>query len=263
MSIDLFGGISEDCRESVKINIEGLSSLKSLHLGFNSTEMYLSIRNLSSLNFLSLWINGTIDENIITQILDHVQHIKQLFLEGKFSHFKLDNLVNLKMLSLVGSLNEDFNYELFKNLCYQLKDLKIYLENIDDKIFFKLFDGHNFCNLQNFSIKKYNMKTLKKVFINRFPMLQQLFVANCNIEEIEHDAFSNLKDLYCLDLSENRLKFIEKDTFLNLNKLEILDLSKNELKNVDADLIGARNDIVEILFEENSFATFNFYWFRN
>ena len=52
-----------------------------------------------------------------------------------------------------------------------------------------------------------------------------------------------MKQLECLDLSQNRLKFIEKDTFLSLKNLKILDLSKNELTNLKAKFIGARNSI--------------------
>ena len=261
-TIGLLNGNSENRRESVKIKIEGLSSLKNLHLGKNSTEMYFSLRNLCSLKYLTLWISCTIDDDIITNLMSQVKHIEHLFLHGSFSYFNLDNLSNLKELSLVGTINENFNYELFKNLCNQLDAIYICLNKFDDKTFLKLFDGHNFSKLQNFVIRKYNIKILKKEFINRFPKLRQLFISECNLEEIELDAFSNSQQLFCLDLSQNRLKFIEKNMFLNLMNLEVLDLSKNELKNLDKEIIGITRFLnVDIILENNDFATFNCYWF--
>jgi hypothetical protein len=259
--IDLANENNGNRRESVKINIEGLPSLRLLHLGANSTQMSFSIRNLISLKYLSLSINCTIDENILTQLLDQVQHIEQLFLNSinyKFSHFSLDRLVNLKKLSLLGGINESFNFEFFKNLCNQLEEIYITIPNIDDKTFVKLFDGHNFSNLQSFVITKYNIKTLKKEFINRFPMLRKLFILDCNIEEIEHDAFSNSKQLYCLDLSHNRLKFIQKDTFSDLKNLKILDLSINELRNLDIEFIGVKN-YVKMYLDNKGYETFYHY----
>ena len=118
---------SKDRRKSVKINLEGLNSLRNLHLGANSVEVSFSIKNLNSLEFLSLMISCPIDENILTQVLDQVPHIKILFLRGNFSHFNLDHLFNLDVLSLVGTINESFNIDLFKNLCNQLTILKFKL----------------------------------------------------------------------------------------------------------------------------------------
>lgn len=253
--IGLFIGNCEHRRESLSINIEGLSSLKFLHLGEDSNEIYLSLSNLKSLTNLSLSISCTIDENIITNLLDILQRIERLHLHGNLSYFNLDYLVNLKYLALFGTLNESFNYELFKYLCNQLETLNIELTNIDEK---KLFYGHSFSNLKSFSIVKCNIKRLKKEFVDSFPMLQQLFILDCNLEEIEHDVFANLKQLNILDLSINQLKFIEKDTFLNLKNLEKLDLSNNGLTNLDAEFIGVRNS-VKILLESEDFETINRY----
>ena len=260
--IDLFNGGVEVRKESVKINIEGLSSLKRLHLGLNSAEIDFSIRNLNSLIILSLFIGCTIDQNILTKLLDQLKHIRQLFLVGSFSYFNLDYLVNLEVLSLYGPINESFNIELLKNLCNQIMVLKIITLKIEDKTFYKLFDGLTFPNLKAITIQNCNLKVLKKEFINRFPILRKLFILNCNLEVIEQDAFSNLKQLYCLDFSSNHIKFIEKDTFSNLNNLKILDLSLNGLTNLDAEYIGVRNS-VKVFLENKKNETFIRYWFKD
>ena len=164
------------------------------------------------------------------------------------------------MLSLNGTINESFNIELFKNISKQIRVLKIDLTNIDDKTFIKLFDGHDFSNLDTFPIIKCNLNILKKEFIRRFPMLRKLFIIGCNFEVIEHGTFSNLKQLNCLDLSQNKLKFIEKDTFSNLEKLKTLDLSKNELTTyLDREFIGVSYS-VEIRLENKNLETFKHYW---
>ena len=69
-------------------------------------------------------------------------------------------------------------------------------------------------------------------------MLRKLSMVDCNLEEIEPGAFSNMTQISCLNLSQNRLKFIEKNTFSNLNKLQIFDLSMNKLRDLDTEFIG-------------------------
>jgi len=202
---------NENPKESLNFNIEGLSSLQGLSLITDSTEMQLSLRNLKSLRILDVIIIRTIDDNFITRVLDQVQHLEELDLHANYSYFNLGSFVNLKLLSLVGSINEDFNYDLFKNICYQLEEVNIYLTaDFDEK---KLFDGCTFSNLKTLAIRKSNIKRLNKEFFYRFPFLTQLFILECNVEEIEPDSFVNLKELTCLDFTLNRLKYIEKDTF--------------------------------------------------
>ena len=261
-TIDLHNGDCEDQKEPTKINIEGLFSLERLHVVVSSKEMCFSMRNLNSLNMLSLLVNCAIDEAIITNISEQVPHIEQLFLRGHFSYFNLDHLVNLKVLSLVGTINESFNINLIKSLCNQLTVLKIRLTKIEDKTFFKLFDGHLFPYLVAFSIIKCNLKRIKREFIKQFPMIKTLFIIDCNLEVIEKNAFPNLEHLHCLDLSQNRLKFIEENTFSNLENLLTIDLSHNQLTNLDAEFIGVGNS-TEILLENKNFDTFNRFWFKH
>ena len=136
-------------------------------MGFKTDKADFSIKKLPSLTNLSFSIAGTIDEDILTRLLDQLPHIQRLCLHGNFSYFNLDNLVNLKVLSLDGFTYTIFNYELFKNLCSQLENINIRLNNINEKEFFKLFDGYNFPYLVNLTIEHLKMKRLKKKFINR------------------------------------------------------------------------------------------------
>ena len=137
--IDLFNRYDAYRRESIQINIEGLTSLEKLKLAVFTSEIDLSINNLPSLRKLFLSLSGTINENILTRLLDQIPHIKELYLDGKLSYFNLDNFVNLRVLSLGGIINENFNFELFKNLCFQLECIIITFVNNDEKTFSKLF----------------------------------------------------------------------------------------------------------------------------
>ena len=167
----------------------------------NSAEVDISFKNLNSLRHLYVNIKSKIDENIMKRIFDQVPTIEELYLHGNISYINLDSLVNLRELSIAGTIDtENFNFELLKNLCKQLEKLKIVLANLDEKSFFKLFDGSNFPYLVYFVLRFFNVKRLKKEYINRFPMLKQLYIVDCSIEVIENDSFSNLEQLCWLNL---------------------------------------------------------------
>ena len=200
----------------------------------------------------------TIDQEIIKRLLHQVPYIEELILGGNFSNFNLDYLANLRSLYISGYIKENFNVDLFKNLCNQLETLQFDLFKVDKKILFKLFDGHYFPNLLSLALRNCNnLERLEKEFFNRFrfPILRRLFIMNCNLEVIEKDAFSNIKNLEIVDLSGNKIKFIEKNTFSYLKNLKVLDLSGNGLTNLDGKFIGVRNS-VEIFQENKNMETF-------
>ena len=225
----------------MKFNIEGLSSLKKLQFeSVKRSKIDFSIKNLPSLTEMCLSIfDTTIDEKIVTRLLDQAPHIKELFLSSSLSYFNLDNFVNLRKLLLNGLLDENFNLELFKNLCNRLENIEIIVTNIDEKAAFKLFDGYNFPYLVDLTINYISdMKRLTKRFMNGFSTLRKLAISGGKIEVIEHDAFSNMQQLTSLVLSYNRIRFIYKNTFSNLKNLETLNLYGNKLRNFDPEFVG-------------------------
>ena len=230
----------------VEYSIEGLSSLKTLHLGANSAEFHFSIRNLPSLIKLSFHSYSpftTIDENFVKRLLDQVPHIQELFLEGKLSYFNLDSLVNLKQLSLHGFKLENFNFELFKNLCNQLESLKIGISEIDQEDFFKLFVGYNFPFLQELTLIFQNVKRLTKEFLNRLPKPKKLSLYECEIEVIESDSFSNMQQLTSLDLRQNQIEIIKKNAFSNLKNLKTLNLRDNIMRKCNRKFVGLEKSV--------------------
>ena len=251
----IFSSITDINGDYLKFNIEGLCSLRKLNL--ESNRRHISIKNLPLLTNLSLSFPCSdknfklIDEDFIFSILNQVPHIQELHLEGKLSYFKLDNLVNLKVLSLSGRIDEEFNFELFKNLCKQLESIKISFY-IDEKTLFKLFNRYKFPYLVDLTIESLNIKRLKKEFINRLSKPKRLNINECEIEIIEHDSFLNMQQLTSLNLSNNRIWHIEKNAFSNLKNLQTLDLSYNNFKKFNRNFIGLGNS-VELKIEYKDF----------
>ena len=242
---------------SDEIELDGLLSLQYLHLSLNSLERF-SARNLPSLKYFILDCQQ-LNNSQSTQIFVHLSNIVELEIKGIFSDINMDDLTNLEKLSISGKIEIDFNFDLFKNLCNRLKDLSICKINIDDEKLAKLFQSHNFPNLEKFKLAYCEITKLEKNQFKGFPTLQFLTIinpyenSNKQLRVIENGAFSNLTNLVSLNLhgnsietigqrqlsglinlntlvlSFNRIECIEDYTFSDLNNLKKLDLSDNNL----------------------------------
>lgn len=253
-TLDLNDRNDADWRESVNINLEGLNSLKKLHLKANTAQVYFSIKNFPSLTNFSLSISGTIDDNIAIKLCEQLPHIEELNLKGNLSYFNFDSLFNLRVLELSGTIDETtFNFELFKNLCNQLEDIQIRLANIDENTFIKLFVDYTFPCLEEFTLNFLQIKRLTKEFLNSFPMLKRLNIFDCNIKVIGHDSFSNLEQLCFLDLSNNHIEIIGIDVFSSLKNLQKVNLSDNNLFVFDPKTIGLRQSAILEIENHNLF----------
>lgn len=213
----------------------------------SSTETSFSITNLNSLKSLNLEFSNTdtLNENI-TQLMNSFQSIEELIIDGNLSNFNLDNLVNLKSLSLRGNINDNFNLEIFKKLCKQLNYLNFnFTKNMDVLTLYKLFDGYNFSNLKVINFFDCYVR-VDKNFIgkNRFPMLRELYFQACALELNELDVFSNLKQLVCLNLSGSLINLsVNSSNLKSLNHLQPLVLNDNEITIQDPELIGLEKSV--------------------
>ena len=257
-------GISNCKIEEMKI--ENLSSLNSLNCYFGSVER-ISLKNLFALNELTINAKRYVNSDFLEMIINDCSNIESLSLDGSLSKFNLDKLQKLKKLKLNGNLMDNFDFDIFKNLCHQLTDLKILCNNIDNEMLFKMFNDLQFLKLSFFSISSDKITRLDKNLFDRFPMLTYLsiFVSeNLQIDSetfsslkrltvlnisyyysfgsLENKYFSELSNLRCLTLYSNHIKVIEENAFSNLKKLEILDLSFNQIENLSPQaFFGLRN----------------------
>lgn len=109
---------------------------------------------------------------------------------------------------------------------------------------FKLFDGHQFSNLSFLRIINFDIKTLKKKLLDQFPMIKNLFINYCNLEKIEDNALSRLKQLVYLDLSNNCIKDLDKKVFSELTNLQYLILNDNSLENIEKNMFSNRKNLL-------------------
>ena len=207
-----------------------------MFLEVNSDKAYISIRKLCSLKQLGLSSTpGILGERLITDFIDVLPNIEILHLHGKIiPYLNLDKIINLKQLLLNGDINEDFNFELFKNFYNKLEFLIINITNIDYESLLKLLGTHQFSNLDYLHISKFNIKRIEKKFIDRFPKLKVLRMIECNLEIIEDYAFSNLKQLVGLDLTKNNFEKLGRNTLSQLINLKNFSMCDNRLQSIDS-----------------------------
>ena len=217
-----------------RVNLEGLSSLKSLSLSLKSIEGNL-FGNLNSLKQLTLHIESEINKDMLTKMFEICPNIEELCLYGKFSNINFDSFVNLKNFELRGEILEGFNFDVFKNICNQLEKLEIEFYEMNDEIISKLLYGHNFPNLFSLDISYSKITRLEKILFDGFPMLKSLNISyNKELKKIDKDAFSNLKNLKKLTIeSSYKLSELQPELFSNLGNLEELDLALMKLTHFD------------------------------
>ena len=234
-----------------QVKIECLSTLISLSLRLESIEEF-SFANMYSLRDLTLYIESEINNDSLTKLFEAFPHIEELFLDGKFSNINLDSFFYLKKLTFSGNLLNDFNFDVFKNICNKLEKLSIGFDNINNKSIYKLLYGHHFSNLLGLVIRSSKITRLGNIF-DGFPMLQSLIVyQSTQLKMIDKYAFSNLKNLKKLELSFNReLSEINPNLFSSLENLEELNLGNNKLRNFDLKIMDYIVNIKEINLNGN------------
>ena len=193
-----------------------------------------------------------IDSKIQSQLLDYLPSIQYLALDGDLSYFSLDGLVNLKSLSLDGRIENDFNFDIFKNICNQLEQLSINLKINYKSALDRMLCGHVFSCLITLSICNNFITKLDKKLFEGFPMLQSLTISdNRLLQKIENDAFSDLKQLISLDLSNNLIKTLSNQNFSGLEKLKYLNMNRNVLESVEENVFSGLKNLTVLNLTDN------------
>ena len=162
-----------------RATIDGFSSLKSLSLRLVSIEG-CSFTNLNSLRNVGLDVKSEINNEMLTKLFEMCPNIEELYLTGDFANISFDRFFNLKRLKLCGNLLDDFNFDVFKTICFQLEELSIKIKNMDDESIAKLLCGHNFPSLLSLKVSKSKITRLEKKLLDGFPMIQilKVFIEN-------------------------------------------------------------------------------------
>lgn len=91
----------------------------------------------------------------------------------------------------------------------------------------------NITTLKVLKISNYVLNKLDNWMFSRMSQLEELYLKNANISEIEHNSFLNLDNLKVLDLSQNKLKFFNVRSQTTLPELRELHLNSNPLEKVE------------------------------
>lgn len=200
-------------------DFEGLISLESLNIGVTSLEA-CSFKNLTSLKTVHLGLKSPINFDIQAKLFDYLPNIERLSLDGIFGDLNLENLYSLKILSLSGTLNDNFNFDLFKNICNQLEALDIRYD-LSNETMFKLLNDHIFTNLTSLKIEDSKITRIEKKLFEGFPILENLRIYyNSEIKIIDRDSFSGLKKLVHLSMRSNGTETIEQENLFGLENLQ-------------------------------------------
>lgn len=199
---------------------------------------------MSSLKLFDLVIPRMNEDNT-TRIFDQLQNIQDLKLSGNLYYFNLDSFVNLNLKSILlcGNICDGFNLNLFKNISNQLDEVSLFIPEIKYEEIIKMFNGHNFTNLHTLIISRCKVRKIEKKFMDQFPNLRKFCMVDCKVEKIEDNAFSNLKELTVLDLSQNLLESIYKRDFSELVNLEYFVMIKNRLKIMEEGIFSHMENI--------------------
>lgn len=95
-----------------------------------------------------------------------------------------------------------------------------------------------------------NIPVLKKNSISDIEDLDELTIENCNLKEIQAEAFKNLPALRKLSLKSNQLEEINEGIFNHL-EVSMLDLSNNRITNVEASAMNNMPNLLNINLADN------------
>ena len=125
---------------------------------------------------------------------------------NKLKFSKVDESLIISFVSKQESFDSDFIYHLFK----QINKLMISGANNDNIV--KLLSDKDFPNLKELEISLCDISRIEsKMFNGSFPMLQTLAIYfNKYLEKIDHDAFSNLKQLTRLSVFFIKYTVVQK-----------------------------------------------------
>lgn len=231
---------------------------------------YIIIDSLCSLDFLSLqpysvkeislkylyalkqvYLHSDEIINIQTDLFEHLPNINYFYyfndsMKIEFEKFK--KRIDVYRISFIKDLNFDFFIKHFSNQIEKSRIMYFNSENIT-----KQLSKYHFPNLIRLEITSCDITRIeKKLFDGPQSMIQLLDInSNSDLEIIDHDAFSNMKQLVSLDLSFNNIESLDRRLFSGLINLESLKLNHNRLKSLDENIFSNLKNLKELCLRNN------------
>lgn len=216
-------GITNSSANLDHIIIDGLWSLKHLRVDVNSVKDVL-LKQLYGLEQLELITKESV--NLEPDLFDNLPNIEKLRYHNGLMTLefdKFDKRVNVRNVCFAKDANFGFLIGSFRNRIAKLLIKEFDIANLN-----MLFGDYEFPTLLslNISLCKTLTRIEKPMFMDSLPSLRTLDISkNCRLEEIEFDAFSNLKQLVSLTLRENFIKNLNKNYFYGLDNLKEFNFS--------------------------------------
>ena len=90
------------------------------------------------------------------------------------------------------------------------------------------------------------IETLTGDSLSMLQKLTFLSLKKCSIRQVEHNAFTHLKELKTLKINENNITTLADGVFYNQRKLEILDLGRNPLRHIRVQTLIGLESLTEL-----------------
>lgn len=201
---------------------------------------------------LFLYINNLESKlELKRDLCDQIPNIEQIYMNCSdlftFIFYKFEKKLSIKKI-----MNDDFSS--FGSVFNQIEKLSLTHYSNDNHLS-KLFSVcDNFRSLLELNMCNCKVDKIDKKMFDGLTKLRSLKIKKSrNPQNVDCDAFSNLKHLVCLDLSSNRIESLDERTFSELVNLETLNLSGNNLISLDENIFSNLKNLRELDLGSNEF----------
>ena len=231
-----------------EINIENLPYLKYLRLKSSSVDR-ITLKSLNALKRVFFYINH-LQTGLQADLCDQIPNIEKLTV--KLDAFLFDYVKTEKKLSISLHSVDDIDFFPFYPITNEIEKLQITDSKIDSGKLVRVF--RHFRNVSDLSICESDIAKIENETFNGLPNLLSLSLHyNRYLETIDHEAFSNLKQLQHLSLSHNFIHSLDNRVFSGLVSLETLNLIENGIESLDENIFSSLENLRRLYLGSNKY----------
>lgn len=200
---------------------------------------------MNSLRVLDIRIWHKINTEHLFNLLIKQPKIESFFFKTDRFEFFFNSLE--KRLDLCNVKNEDLNFDF---LCGEIEKLTIM--NSKNEAISNLLGFRRFANLLELKIEIWDANKIEGKLFIELTKLQKLVINFCsNLQIIDKDSLSSLKQLVYLDLKFNAIKSIDESAFIELVNLRYLNLSCNRIESINEKMFRRLERLETLNFSAN------------